>query len=49
MDSEDLRLAVYRAFAATGRAPGPAALAARLGAGEPEVAAGLTDWPGPVT
>jgi hypothetical protein len=32
MDSEDLRLAVYRAFAGTGRAPEPVQLAGQLGA-----------------
>ena len=41
MDSEDLRLAVYRAFAETGQAPGAAELAEQLGAGLPAVAAGL--------
>ena len=41
MDAEDLRLAVYRAFAETGRAPQPGELAAQLGIGAPEVAAGL--------
>jgi len=41
MDDEDLRLAVYRAFAATGRAPGHGELAAQLGASVQEVAAGL--------
>ena len=43
MDSEDLRLAVYRAFAETGRAPGSGALAAQLGAEAPEVVAGLSE------
>jgi alkylmercury lyase-like protein len=42
MDSEDLRLAVYQAFAATGRAPDPGSLAAGLGAGMSEVTAGLS-------
>ena len=41
MDSEDLRLAVYRAFAETGQAPRAAELAEQLGAGIPAVAAGL--------
>ena len=40
MDSEDLRLAVYRAFAGTGRAPEPGELAGQLGADAQEVAAG---------
>ena len=31
MDAEDLRLAVYRAFAETGRAPKPGELATELG------------------
>jgi hypothetical protein len=31
MDGEDLRLAVYAAFAETGRAPQPGELAAQLG------------------
>jgi hypothetical protein len=44
MDSEDLRLAVYRAFAATGRAPGTESLAAELGARVSEVTAGLATW-----
>ncbi len=43
MDSEDLRLAVYRAFAATGRAPDAGTLAAQLGTGVPEVADGLAE------
>lgn len=42
MDSEDLRLAVYRGFAKTGRAPQVAELADRLGADVAAVAAGLT-------
>ncbi len=41
MDSEDLRVAVYRAFAETGQAPRAAELAEQLGAGIPAVAAGL--------
>lgn len=41
MDDEDLRLAVYETFATTGSAPSRAALAARLHADEPAVAAGL--------
>ena len=40
MDAEDLRLAVYRAFAETGRAPEPGELAIKLGTGAREVAAG---------
>ncbi|MGH3180218.1 MAG: organomercurial lyase, partial [Streptosporangiaceae bacterium] len=43
MDSEDLRLAVYRAFAGTGRAPDAGELAAQLGAEASEVAAGLSE------
>jgi Alkylmercury lyase len=43
MDAEDLRLAVYRAFAETGRAPEPGELAGKLGTGEREVAAGLAE------
>ena len=43
MDSEDLRLAVYRAFAETGRAPRPAELAEQLGAGLPAVTGGLDE------
>ena len=43
MDSEDLRLAVYRAFAETGRAPDAGALAAQLGAEASEVVAGLSE------
>src|SRR5690349_17130055 len=42
MDSEDLRLAVYQEFAATGRAPDAGSLAARFGTGVSEVADGLT-------
>jgi hypothetical protein len=41
MDGEDLRLAVYRAFAETGRAPRPGELAARLDTDVQQVAAGL--------
>lgn len=41
MDSEDLRLAVYRSFAETGRAPQVTELARQFGAGVQEVAAGL--------
>ena len=41
MDGEDLRLAVYAAFAETGRAPRPGELAAQLGADVGEVTAGL--------
>jgi len=43
MDAEDLRLAVYRAFAETGRAPKPGELATELGTEVREVAAGLTE------
>ena len=43
MDSEDLRLAVYRAFAETGRAPRAAELAEQLGAGLPVVTGGLDE------
>jgi hypothetical protein len=43
MDAEDLRLAVYRAFAETGRAPGSGELAAELGVEAAEVAAGLAE------
>jgi hypothetical protein len=43
MDAEDLRLAVYRAFAETGRAPKPGELATELGTEAREVAAGLTE------
>ncbi|MGH9230257.1 MAG: organomercurial lyase [Acidimicrobiales bacterium] len=38
---EDIRLAVYRAFAAAGRPPAPAGVAESLGVGEDEVRAGL--------
>ena len=41
MDNEDLRLAVYRAFAQTGRAPEAAELADRLGVDLPAVTGGL--------
>jgi hypothetical protein len=43
MDAEDLRLAVYRAFAETGRVPEPGELAGKLGTGAREVAAGLAE------
>jgi len=43
VDSEDLRLAVYRTFAATGREPGPAELAAQLRTGTDEVGVGLRE------
>jgi len=43
MDIEDLRLAVYRAFAETGRAPGAGELAEELGAEAPVVAEGLEE------
>ena len=43
MDAEDLRLAVYRAFAETGRAPEPGELATKLGTGAREVAGGLAE------
>ena len=45
MDRVDLRLAVYRAFAGTGRAPDAGALAAQLGAEASQVAAGLRREP----
>jgi len=41
VDPEDLRLAVYRSFAASGRAPATADLALELAVSEPEVVAGL--------
>jgi Alkylmercury lyase len=41
VDPEDLRLAVYRHFADTGRAPSPAELAARLGVAVAVVEGGL--------
>ena len=41
MDSEDLRLAVYQAFAGTGQAPSAETLAAGLGVPVPEVESGL--------
>jgi hypothetical protein len=41
MDDKDLRLAIYRAFAATGRAPQHGELAAQLDASVQEVVAGL--------
>jgi hypothetical protein len=43
MDTEELRLAVYRAFTESGRAPEPAELAVRLDAGATAVAAGLQE------
>ena len=43
MDNEDLRLAVYRAFAETGCAPQADELAAELGAEIPAVTAGLEE------
>ena len=43
MDNEDLRLAVYRAFAETGRAPQADELAAELGAEIPAVTGGLEE------
>ena len=43
MDAEDLRLAVYRAFAETGRAPEPGELATELGTETREVGAGLAE------
>ena len=43
MDAEDLRLAVYHAFAETGRAPEPGELATKLGTEAREVAAGLAE------
>jgi hypothetical protein len=43
MDAEDLRLAVYRAFAETGRAPAPGELATKLGTRAREVGAGLAE------
>jgi hypothetical protein len=43
MDTEDLRLAVYREFAATGRAPETDALARHFGTGPAEIRAGLED------
>jgi Alkylmercury lyase len=43
MDAEDLRLAVYRAFAETGRAPEPDELATKLGTEAREVATGLAE------
>lgn len=46
MDSEDVRLAVYREFAATGRAPDPGSLADRFGVGVSEVAASLAELAG---
>jgi hypothetical protein len=43
MDAEDLRLAVYRAFAGTGRAPQPRELAEQLDAEIPDVIRGLAE------
>ena len=43
MDGEDLRLAVYGAFAGTGRVPSAGELAARLGVEASEVTAGLAE------
>jgi hypothetical protein len=43
VDLEDLRLAVYRTFRSTGRAPTTEQLAAELDVGTPEVAQGLDD------
>jgi hypothetical protein len=43
MDTEDLRLAVYRAFAETGRAPQAGELAIQLGAEVSAVGAGLEE------
>ena len=43
MDQEELRLAVYRVFAQTGRVPEPAELAGQLGTDEPAVTQGLAD------
>jgi hypothetical protein len=43
MDREDLWLAVYCAFAETGRAPDASALAAQFGAEASEVVAGLSE------
>lgn len=43
MDTEDLRLAVYRGFARTGRAPLPIALAQECGCDVPAVNAGLAE------
>jgi hypothetical protein len=40
MDGEDLRLAVYGAFAGTGRVPSAGELAARLGVEASEVTGG---------
>jgi len=41
MDGEDLRLAIYRTFATTGRAPGIDALALQFGVSQEAVARGL--------
>jgi len=41
MELEDLRLAVYRSFAATGQSPGTATLAEQLGTNTAEINSGL--------
>lgn len=41
MELEDLRVAIYRSFAATGRAPTPEALAEQFGASTSEIADGV--------
>ena len=43
MDREDLRLAVYRSFAESGRAPTPAELASQFGTDVPAVRRGLKE------
>jgi len=43
MDTEDLRLAVYRCFAATGRPPSASDLAAQFGAGSEQIEQGLRE------
>ena len=43
MDYEDLRLAVYRAFAETGRAPGAGELAGQFGVEATVIAEGLEE------
>ena len=43
MDREDLRLAVYRSFAESGRAPTPAELASQFGTDVPAVSRGLKE------
>jgi hypothetical protein len=45
VDAEDVRLAVYRTFAGTGRAPDAGQLAEHLGAGLPAVTVGLDELP----